>query len=209
MIKASTNVPRGCVKSSWAGEAAQQQPRHGQVDDRLRGGGEELIVLAEPPEPAQPGKGPLHHPPARDHRERRHDRRARAGREPARLAPAVVAGHDLEADAAALLGPVQEGAAVAAIDPAVPQPRKPASVQVLEQLGGAVAVAHIGGGHTDLADQPEGSTSRWRLRPLTFLAPSSPWRPPVRWSWCSGCPGWPRSGWAGGLGGAAPGCGGW
>jgi hypothetical protein len=110
MVKASTNVPRGCVKSSWAGEAAQRQPRHGQVDDRLRGGGEELIVLAEPPEPAQPGKGPLHHPPARDHRERRHDRRARAGREPARLAPAVVAGHDLEADAAALLGPVQEGA---------------------------------------------------------------------------------------------------
>jgi hypothetical protein len=56
MIKASTNVPRGCVKSSWPAEAAQQQPRHGQVDDRLRGGGEELIVLAEPPEAAQPGK---------------------------------------------------------------------------------------------------------------------------------------------------------
>ena len=67
-------------------------------------------------------------------------------------APAVVALHDLEGDPAALVGPLQERAAVATIDPAMPQPGEPAAVQPPEQGGGAVAVADVGGGHLDLDD---------------------------------------------------------
>jgi hypothetical protein len=107
----------GCLKSSSAGEAAQQQPGHGQVDDRLGGGGQVLVVLAEPPKPAQPGEGPLHHPPPWDHGERRHDRRRGTGRQPAPPPPTVAALHHLEVDAAALGRPVQERAAVAGIGP--------------------------------------------------------------------------------------------
>jgi hypothetical protein len=63
-----------------------------------------------------------------------------------------VARHHLEVDAAALGCPVQERAAVATIDPAVPQPGEPTPVQAPEQLGGAVAISDIGGGHQDLAN---------------------------------------------------------
>jgi hypothetical protein len=50
----------------------------------------------------------------------------------------------------------KEGAAVAAIDPAVSQPGEPTPVQPAQQPHGAVAVAHISRAHLDLADQAEG-----------------------------------------------------
>jgi hypothetical protein len=47
----------------------EPHPGHSQVDDRLRGGGQVFVVLAEATVSAQPGKGALHHPPAWDHGE--------------------------------------------------------------------------------------------------------------------------------------------
>ena len=164
-------------KGSWAGEAAQQQPGHSQIDDRLGGSGQVFIVLAEAPEPASQAKV----------RSTTHRRGTTAkgdtiggvapGGSQRRCRPPSWRDTTWKL-MPALLGPVEEGAAVAAIDPAVPQPRKPASVQAPEQLGGAVAVTHIGGGHTDLADQPEGVDQQVALAAIDLLGAVVAVRPP-------------------------------
>jgi hypothetical protein len=123
-------VFRGCLKSSLAGETAEQQPGHGQVDDRLRGSSEVLVVLAEPPEPAQPREGALHHPPAGHHRKGGHDRRRGIGRKPASSSPAVAALDNVERDAPLPARPVQERPAVTTVGPTVPQPGKAPPVQL-------------------------------------------------------------------------------
>jgi hypothetical protein len=67
------------------------------------------------------------------------------------------------------VGPVQERAAVAAIGPAMPQPGEPPPVKPPEQRHGAVAVPDIGGGHLDLADQPEGVDQQVALAAVDLL----------------------------------------
>ena len=87
-----------------------------------------------------------------------------------------------------LVGPVQEGATVAAVDPAAPQPGEAAPVQVPEQLGGAVAVADVGGGHLDLADQAEGVDQQVALAavdPLGAVVAMAPPRSVVLTLWLS------------------------
>jgi len=116
----------------------------------------------------------------RHHGEGRHDRWSGAGREPAPPPAAIVALHDLERNAAALVGPIQERAAVAAIGPAVPG--EPAAVQPPEQLQGAVAVADVGGGHPDLADQAAGVDQQVALAAVDPLGAVVAVAPPVEWS---------------------------
>jgi hypothetical protein len=77
--------------------------------------------------------------------------------------------YHLKRNTAALLRPVQEGAAVATIDPAVPQPGESPAVQPPQQRHGAVAVADIGGRHLDLADQPEGVDQQVALAAVELL----------------------------------------
>jgi hypothetical protein len=54
----------------------------------------------------------------------------------------------------------------------MPQAREPALVEAPEQLGGAVAVADVGGRHRHFADQPEGVDQQVALAALSRLAPS-------------------------------------
>ena len=68
-------------------------------------------------------------------------------------------------------GPLQERAAVALVRPAVAKPRE-ACRDAVQQTAAPIAVTDIGGAHVGLETMPRVSTSRWRLRPLTFLAPS-------------------------------------
>jgi hypothetical protein len=51
----------------------------------------------------------------------------------------------------------------------VAQPGEPAPIQAPEQLGGAVAVAHISGGYLDLADQAEGVDQQVALEAVELL----------------------------------------
>jgi hypothetical protein len=159
-------------------EAARQDLDHGQVDHRLRGRRQELVVLAEPTKPAQPAKGPFHHPPAGHHRKGGHHRRRDPRRQPARPPTPVTALHDLQGDPKALLDPAYEGPAVALVGPAVPQPGEPAAVQPPQQPGGAVAVADIGRGDVDLADQPQGVDQQVALAATYLLGAVVAVRPP-------------------------------
>ena len=62
---------------SWGGqslavrmrEAVQHEADHGQGDHGLGHLGQALVVLGQPPPPAEPAQCPLDHPPARDHDE--------------------------------------------------------------------------------------------------------------------------------------------
>ena len=51
-------------------ESAGHQMDHRQLDERLAAGRRPLVVLAQPPPPAQPGERPLHPPTERHHLER-------------------------------------------------------------------------------------------------------------------------------------------
>src|SRR6185437_4365459 len=64
---------------------------------RVLGGGRQLLIVpGQPPEPAQPGEGPLDHPAAGHHRKARHHPRQCARRGPAAPHPAVTADHHLQ-----------------------------------------------------------------------------------------------------------------
>jgi hypothetical protein len=67
-----------------------------------------------------------------------------------------------------LAGPVQEGAAVAGIDPAIPQPRV-GGPSVVQEHGGAVAVADVGGGHPHPQQQPQGVHQQVAFAPVDLL----------------------------------------
>jgi hypothetical protein len=64
--RSSQNFPSETVwKFSATCQAPHHEPYHCGVDERFRAGAKPLVVLAHPPVLAKPGKGPLHHPPAR------------------------------------------------------------------------------------------------------------------------------------------------
>jgi hypothetical protein len=59
---------RACLKSA-SGETAKHEPDHGDVDHRLAGIGEVLVVFAQAALTAEPAEGSLHDPPTWQHLE--------------------------------------------------------------------------------------------------------------------------------------------
>jgi hypothetical protein len=80
-----------------------------------------------------------------------HQRRLDPRRQPATTPPTIGTLHHLQGDPKGLPDVVKERPAVALVDPALPQPWKPAAVQTPQQLDRAVAVAGIGRGDVGLA----------------------------------------------------------
>src|SRR4029453_18057651 len=93
---------------SFAGQPTHQELDDGQVDHRLGGDLQVLVVLTESAEVAEPGKGPLHHPPSRNDREPWQHWRLDPWRQPAAVPSTIRALDDLEGDLGPRQGPGQE-----------------------------------------------------------------------------------------------------
>jgi hypothetical protein len=128
------------------------------------------LVPAQAAVAAKPGERALDDPSAWGDREPGDLGQWRIRREPAAPPAAVAALDDLQPDPGDLTGPVQERAAVAGVDPAMPQPRKDRP-GVVEQHGGAVAVADITGGHPHSEQQAQAVDEQVALAAVDLLGP--------------------------------------
>ena len=136
---------RGCLESGFwwsfcrSAKPSEHESAHSQIDEVFFRGGQELVVFAEPPIVAQPGKGALDHPASFEHGESRHGRRLDAFGIPA---PATRFLDNFHAPAQVLSDPSHQPATVARVGPQVLELGK-ACCRRGEQRAGSVAVGHV------------------------------------------------------------------
>ena len=154
----------------------QHQADHAQVDPGVTGGRQKLIVFAHAAIAADPGEGPLDDPPSREElKARRSQGRLLVCRQP-RSTP-TGPHHHRQAPAQRPPHPVCSGPTYA-LAAQISSRRGRRSATVSSRRGAPARSWRSAGGTSALTTNPRGSTSRWRLRPQSFLAPSSPCGPP-------------------------------
>ena len=161
------------------GEPTNLELDHRRVDPRFLSGGQLLVVLAQAAIPSQPSEGALDDTsPGQGGQAWQWTRLfVRWNPDP----PLGSLDHG-QRDSQRLLRSVNQRATIAHIHPD-PLHHWVLQVHWFEELTGSVAISQW---TTAFNTIPPVSTSKWRLRPLSFLAPSWPRIPLFPWFWRSG-----------------------
>lgn len=176
------------------GQPLQHEPAPRRVDHGLTGLAQPLVVLAEPPALPQPAEGACGDPsPREDAADLLLGGREAApldmssGRviplgDPAPCAARIRGMLDaLDRPAQRLFDPVLAAAGLALIRPAVSPPGTLRGWAAPSSTQGTAARSWMwAAGPRPRSTRPRTSPTRWRFRPLSFLAPSSPRIPPTR-----------------------------
>ena len=153
MLDATGDTLRGCLKMGKAGQSAQGEAGHCDVNPGFGGFTQCFVVLAQPPLQVQPAEGALHDPP------------------PGQDLKGMLlcwAPHQLQGPAAHRPGPLYQFAAVGPISPDQVEGNGPAAGAPTGRRPGPEC-------RRDALPPPAAapvSTTMWRLRPFTFLPAS-------------------------------------
>ena len=145
---------RDCIERLCGCQSSYHQGTHSDLDERLAGLRQLLVVLREAPLLAKPRERALHHPAARQHRE-----------------AFLVGGlnHDLQVEAPAVLDPLHQRPVVVAVRPDLLKPRQ-AQPEAVQQTFGGFAVADVGGGDQAAEQQALGVYQDVALAAVDLLA---------------------------------------
>lgn len=146
-----------CLETRFLGQSTGHQMDHRDLDHRFTAGRLLLVDLAEPPIPAQPTEGPLHHPATRqDHGPRRVVR-------PLDDLQGQAPGSECVAD------PLDQGPGIAAVGPDLLEAVEAAADRLQDQLG-PVAILDGGRVDRDRQEQPQRIDQDAPLAAIDLLA---------------------------------------